>query len=85
MAVDMEKLQEFLGRFVADLGATFAAGNVVIGHRLGLYKALAEGPASAGGAGRAHRDEPQVRRRVAARPGGGRVRGVRQGERTGTR
>src|SRR5215472_2912293 len=48
MAVDMDKLQEFLGRFVADLGATFAAGNVVTGHRLGLYRALAAGPASAG-------------------------------------
>src|SRR5215469_6518217 len=47
MAVDMNKLQEFLGRFVADLGATFAAGNVVVGHRLGLYRALAAGPASA--------------------------------------
>jgi ubiquinone/menaquinone biosynthesis C-methylase UbiE len=47
MAVDMDKLQEFLGRFVADLGATVAAGNIVIGHRLGLYKALAAGPASA--------------------------------------
>ncbi len=29
MAIDAEKLQEFLGRFVTDLGATFAAGNVV--------------------------------------------------------
>src|SRR5579863_6515526 len=48
MAIDMDKLQEFLGRFVTDLGATFAAGNVVIGHRLGLYRALAAGPASAG-------------------------------------
>jgi hypothetical protein len=47
MALDMDKLQEFLGRFVADLGATFAAGNVVIGHRLGLYRALATGPAAA--------------------------------------
>jgi hypothetical protein len=36
MAVDTGKLQEFLGRFAADLGATFAVGNVVIGHRLGL-------------------------------------------------
>ena len=43
MAVDMDKLQEFLGRFVTDLGATLAAGNVVIGHRLGLYRALAAG------------------------------------------
>src|SRR5271166_789626 len=47
MAPDMDKLNEFLGRFVADLGATMAAGNVVIGHRLGLYQALAAGPASA--------------------------------------
>ena len=47
MAVDMDRLQEFLGRFVTDLGATFAAGSVVTGHRLGLYRALAEGPASA--------------------------------------
>ena len=47
MAVDMDKLQEFLGRFVTDLGATFAAGNVVTGHHLGLYRALAAGPACA--------------------------------------
>jgi hypothetical protein len=48
MAIDIGKLEEFLGRFTADLGATFAAGNVVIGHRLGLYQALAAGPADAG-------------------------------------
>lgn len=47
MTVDTDKLQDFLGRFVADLGATFAAGNVVIGHRLGLYRGLAVGPATA--------------------------------------
>jgi hypothetical protein len=47
MAVDTGKLQEFLGRFVTDLGATFAAGNVVTGHHLGLYRALAAGPARA--------------------------------------
>jgi ubiquinone/menaquinone biosynthesis C-methylase UbiE len=47
MAIDNDKLNEFLGKFVTDLGATVAAGNVVIGDRLGLYKALAEGPASA--------------------------------------
>jgi ubiquinone/menaquinone biosynthesis C-methylase UbiE len=49
MAIDMDKLQEFLGRFVGDLGATFAAGTVVIGHRLGLYRALAAEPATAEG------------------------------------
>lgn len=41
-----DKVTEFLGRFVADMGATGAAGSVVIGHRLGLYRALAEGPAT---------------------------------------
>ena len=46
MAVDQGKLNEFLGRFVGDLGATVAAGNIVVGHRLGLYQALAAGPAT---------------------------------------
>jgi SAM-dependent methyltransferase len=46
MAVDEARLNEFLGRFVSDLGATVAAGNVVVGHRLGLYRALAEGSAT---------------------------------------
>jgi SAM-dependent methyltransferase len=44
MAVDNDRLMEFLGRFVNDLGATVAAGNIVIGQRLGLYQALAQGP-----------------------------------------
>jgi ubiquinone/menaquinone biosynthesis C-methylase UbiE len=44
--MDHDKVAEFLGRFVADLGATHAAGSVVIGHRLGLYRALAQGPAT---------------------------------------
>jgi ubiquinone/menaquinone biosynthesis C-methylase UbiE len=47
MAINNDKLNEFLHQFVTDLGATFAAGNVVIGHRLGLYRALASGPARA--------------------------------------
>ena len=47
MAIDNDKLHAFLGRFVTDLGATAEAGNVVIGHNLGLYKTLASGPATA--------------------------------------
>jgi SAM-dependent methyltransferase len=47
MAVDDTRMNEFLRRFVDDLGATMAAGNVVIGHRLGLYRGLARGPATA--------------------------------------
>ena len=44
--MDHDKVTEFLGQFVTDLGATGAAGSVVIGHRLGLYRALAQGPAT---------------------------------------
>ena len=45
--MDHTKVTEFLGRFVADVGATGAAGSVVIGDRLGLYRALAQQPATA--------------------------------------
>lgn len=44
--MDDTKLMDFLHRFVGDLGATAAAGHIVIGHRLGLYRSLAEGPAT---------------------------------------
>jgi 2-polyprenyl-3-methyl-5-hydroxy-6-metoxy-1,4-benzoquinol methylase len=44
MAVDQDKLMAFLGKFVGDLGATMAAGGVLIGERLGLYRALAGKP-----------------------------------------
>ena len=40
IAIDESKLTEMPGRFVGDLGATIAAGNVVVGHHLGLYRAL---------------------------------------------
>jgi SAM-dependent methyltransferase len=47
MSIDNDQLHEFLGRFVGDLGATVHAANVVIGDKLGLYKALAaSGPAT---------------------------------------
>src|SRR5262245_50020362 len=44
MAIDEVRLMEFVNRFVDDLGATMAAGNIVVGDRLGLYRALAGGP-----------------------------------------
>src|SRR5689334_4389392 len=44
MAINEDRLMEFLHRFVGDLGATIAAGGVVVGDRLGLYRALAETP-----------------------------------------
>jgi 2-polyprenyl-3-methyl-5-hydroxy-6-metoxy-1,4-benzoquinol methylase len=36
-----DKLNALLGKFVGDLGATMHAGLIVIGERLGLYKAMA--------------------------------------------
>lgn len=45
--VDMDTLMAFVGQFAGDLGATVAAGNVVLGDRLGLYRALASGSATA--------------------------------------
>ena len=44
MGNDQDKLMDFLHRFVGDLGATMAAGNVLVGDRLGLYRVLAEHP-----------------------------------------
>jgi hypothetical protein len=39
MPVDEDQLNELIGQFITDLGATVQAGNVVIGDRLGLYRA----------------------------------------------
>ena len=46
-AVDQAKLEALLGRFVNDFGAAGFAATVVIGDKLGLYQALAAGPATA--------------------------------------
>jgi ubiquinone/menaquinone biosynthesis C-methylase UbiE len=48
MAIDEDKLNDMLHRFVVDLGATISAGSVVVGHNLGLYRALAQAPATPG-------------------------------------
>jgi 2-polyprenyl-3-methyl-5-hydroxy-6-metoxy-1,4-benzoquinol methylase len=47
MAVNEEKLNAFMGQFVQDIGAVMHGATVVVGDQLGLYKALAEGPATA--------------------------------------
>src|SRR4051812_2855649 len=47
--IDMDVLMAFVGRVVGDLGATIAAGNVMVGERLGLYRALAQAPTDAAG------------------------------------
>src|SRR5580700_7251075 len=43
MALNPDKLNEFLGKAVVDFGATLNAALIRIGDRLGLYKALASG------------------------------------------
>ncbi|HXP66875.1 MAG TPA: class I SAM-dependent methyltransferase, partial [Steroidobacteraceae bacterium] len=43
MTINESKLNEFLGKAVGDLGAAISATLVLIGDRLGLYKALAQG------------------------------------------
>jgi SAM-dependent methyltransferase len=71
MTVNEEKLNQLLGRFVADFGATFHAGLVVIGESLGLYKALAEAAlTSAELAARTGTDERYVREWLNAQAAG---------------
>jgi ubiquinone/menaquinone biosynthesis C-methylase UbiE len=48
MAIDEAKLGEFMGKFVGDLGAVLHAPLIVLGDKLGLYRALAKAPATAG-------------------------------------
>src|SRR4029077_15550318 len=38
--IDQGKLEEFMGRFVGDLGGSLSAALVVIGDRLALYRAM---------------------------------------------
>jgi SAM-dependent methyltransferase len=74
MALDMNKLNAFVGQFVGDLGATVHAGMVVIGDKLGLYKALASGPMTpAELATRTATDERYVREWLASQAAGGYV------------
>ena len=74
MALDMQKLDAFMGRFVGDLGAAFHTGLVVIGERLGLYKALAGGAmTSAELAAKCGCDERYVREWLSSQAAGGYV------------
>jgi SAM-dependent methyltransferase len=74
VAIDMERLNAFIGRFVGDLGAAVHAGMVVIGERLGLYKALAAHPmTSTELAAKTRTDERYVREWLASQAAGGYV------------
>src|SRR5215469_5369216 len=70
--LDMDKLQAFVGQFVNDLGAAGHAGMVVIGEKLGLYKALASGPLTAAElAAKTGTDERYLREWLASQAAGG--------------
>ncbi|WP_372016592.1 class I SAM-dependent methyltransferase [Pseudoxanthomonas sp. 10H] len=45
--LDQERLGQFLGMAVGDLGAAISATLVLVGDRLGLYRSLAQSPATA--------------------------------------
>jgi len=71
-AIDMDKLNAFIGRFVSDLGAAVHTGMVVIGEKLGLYKALASGPmTSAELAAKTSTDERYLREWLSSQAAGG--------------
>jgi SAM-dependent methyltransferase len=71
-ALDMDKLNAFIGQFVTDLGATVHTGMVVIGEKLGLYKALAGDPmTSAQLALKTKTDERYLREWLSSQAAGG--------------
>jgi len=72
--LDMNRLNAFVGQFVTDLGAAVHAGMVVIGEKLGLYKALAGNPMSpAQLAAKTKTDERYLREWLASQAAGGYV------------
>ena len=74
MAIDMDKLNAFIGQFVGDLGAAVHTGMVVIGEKLGLYKALAAGPMTSRElAAKTATDERYVREWLSQQAAGGYV------------
>jgi SAM-dependent methyltransferase len=76
MELNQEKLNDFLGRAVVDFGAAMHAGLVVIGEKLGLYKALAgagEPLSAAELAARTGTNERYVREWLNAQAAGGYV------------
>lgn len=73
-SLNMDKLNAFIGQFVGDLGAAAHAGMVVIGEKLGLYKALAtDAMTSAELANKTQTDERYVREWLASQAAGGYV------------
>src|SRR5260370_19282189 len=75
MQVDKDKLNLFLGQVVGELGSAMNAALVLIGDKLGLYKAMAgAGPMTpAELAKKTNTDERYVRKWLSAQAAGGYV------------
>jgi SAM-dependent methyltransferase len=75
MSIDNSKLEAFMGKVVADMGAAIHAPLIVLGDKLGLYKAMAgAGPlTSAELAARTNTSERYVREWLNANAAGGYV------------
>jgi len=73
--IDQGRLEQFMGQFVQDLGAALSVATVVIGDKLGLYKAMADGTpvTSAELADRTGTEERYVREWLSAQAAGGYV------------
>ena len=72
--LDMDKLHEFVGKMLGDLGGAMSVPTVRIGFRLGLFEALAEGPGDRGRAGPPRRGPHRTLcARMGAGPGGERL------------
>jgi 2-polyprenyl-3-methyl-5-hydroxy-6-metoxy-1,4-benzoquinol methylase len=72
MAIDNDKLNAFLGKIVGDLSSCAAGTVTVLGHRLGLYKALAKSPMTiAEVAKRTELNERYVREWLSSQAAGG--------------
>ncbi len=70
--LDMDKLNAFIGQFVTDLGAAVHTGMVVIGEKLGLYKALSRAPMNSSElAAATQTDERYLREWLASQAAGG--------------
>src|SRR6202047_5035715 len=75
MQIDQDKLNQFLGQMVGELGSAMNAALVLVGEKLGLYKAMAgAGPLTpADLARKTNTDERYVREWLSAQAAGGYV------------
>ena len=73
LEIDHDKLQTFMGQMVSEMGAAMNAALVLLGDKLGLYRAMAgAGPLTSGDlASRTGTDERYVREWLSAQAAGG--------------